>query len=108
MGKRLTGHTTVTNPESGEAQTFTPDDIVPSWAEELITNPSAWVFVDEDTGESVTVDDAIASMSRDDLIRALEGMNLIAGEDFPKSASKEKLATILRERAGDHPSGGEE
>lgn len=102
MQERLTGHTTVVNPETGEAETFTPEQDVPDWAKRLITNPSAWAIVDDD-GESHTVDDVIGSMSRDDIIRALVDAGLEQGADFPKSASKDKLADILRERVTSSP-----
>lgn len=102
-GKRLTGYVHITNPDTGEACVFGPDDDVPDWAEELITNPSAWSFTatHPETGEEVTmtIDDALGQMSRPQLVTALEDMGLVAGEDFPASAGKERLAQILRERA---------
>lgn len=98
MKHQLTGYTTVTNPETNAEHTYGPDDEVPDWAKELITNPSAWLFIDEDSGETATVDDAIDKMSRDKIIEALGDMGMVPGEDFPVSATKTRLAEIFRER----------
>lgn len=42
MARRLASYVNVTDPETGAAATFGPDDEVPEWAEKVITNPKAW------------------------------------------------------------------
>lgn len=44
-GRRLAGVVHVTGPD-GQAYVLTPDGELPSWAEERITNPAAWVGAD--------------------------------------------------------------
>ena len=47
MSRKLASYVNVTNPETGAAATFGPDDDLPSWAEQAITNPKAWSETDE-------------------------------------------------------------
>lgn len=42
MGRRLAGFVHVTNPETGAAAVFGPDDELPAWASNAITNEKAW------------------------------------------------------------------
>ena len=42
MARRLASYVNVTDPETGAAATFGPDDELPEWAETVITNPKAW------------------------------------------------------------------
>lgn len=42
MADRLASTVYVRDPETGEVSAFGPDDEVPDWAAELITNESAW------------------------------------------------------------------
>lgn len=55
--RRLGTHTTVTNPETGEATTFEPgtyESDLPDWAAKRINNESAWATpLDPDSLESV-------------------------------------------------------
>lgn len=39
---RLAGFVHVTNPDTDEQVAFGPEDTVPVWARQLITNPAAW------------------------------------------------------------------
>ena len=41
MSRKLASYVNVTNPETGAAATFGPDDDLPSWAVQAITNPKA-------------------------------------------------------------------
>ena len=52
MSRKLASYVNVTNPETGAAATFGPDDDLPSWAEHAITNPKAWSVTDESVSES--------------------------------------------------------
>lgn len=52
MSRKLASYVHVTNPETGAAATFGPDDDLPSWAEQAITNPKAWSDADESVSES--------------------------------------------------------
>lgn len=54
MSRKLASYVYVTNPETGAAATFGPDDDLPSWAEQAITNPKAW----SDTDEAVALEES--------------------------------------------------
>lgn len=45
--RRLRNYVHVTDPETQQVKHFGPEDEVPSWAQELITNPKAWDTYDE-------------------------------------------------------------
>lgn len=52
MNRKLTTNVTVTNPETGETRTFSPEDELPDWAGDAITNPKVWDdYVDPDAPE---------------------------------------------------------
>lgn len=42
MGRSLAGFVYVTDPATGAAARFGPEDTVPGWARDQITNPKAW------------------------------------------------------------------
>lgn len=47
MAGRLQYFVTVEDPKTGERKAFGPEDEIPDWAAELITNPSAWAEAPE-------------------------------------------------------------
>lgn len=49
MAKRITKYCTVNNPETNETFTFRPGEVLPEWAESVITNPACF---DEDAEET--------------------------------------------------------
>ena len=53
-GKRLTRHVHVTNPHTGERKVFGPEDDLPDWAAEAITNPKAFANVDRPDADPET------------------------------------------------------
>lgn len=53
MARRLASYVNVTDPETGAAATFGPDDELPEWAEKVITNPKAWEAAEPTPEESL-------------------------------------------------------
>ena len=53
MARRLASYVNVTDPETGAAATFGPDDELPEWAETVITNPKAWAAAEPSPEESL-------------------------------------------------------
>lgn len=60
MGKKLASHVHVVD-DQGAAHVFGPDDEVPGWAQEKITNESAWV--DDGQGDESEAGGGVSSLS---------------------------------------------
>jgi hypothetical protein len=63
MAEKRNTYVTVHNPETGESKTFAPDDELPDWASDAITNPDV-----HDTEEKEQAPVPGPSQSVDDLI----------------------------------------
>lgn len=53
MARRLASYVNVTDPQTGAPVTLGPDDELPEWAEEVITNPKAWAADEPSPEESL-------------------------------------------------------
>jgi hypothetical protein len=108
MSKRQS-YVTVHNPETGESQTFGPDDELPSWAEEIVKegNPDAFASPAEEDqapvpGPSQGEDDLIGDASGEDSLMRRNKDDLLALAEQEGAASvsdsntKAEIASAIR------------
>lgn len=108
MAKKLNTNVTVHNLDTGESGTFGPDDELPSWAADLITNEDVY---DDTEAEDAPVpgpsqaegdligqtgggsDDPLMKRSKDDLVAGAEEWG---AEGVTDSNNKAELAAAIR------------
>lgn len=85
-------YVTIHNPETGESRTFAPDEDLPDWAQDGLTNPDVYdVPADDDLiggGE-----DPLMKRTHDDLVKASD---LWEATGVSKSNTKAELAAAIR------------
>jgi hypothetical protein len=107
-GRKLNGYVHVTSPEDGKTKIFGPDDDVPEWAAELITNPKVWEtqegvlseeppvpgpneFATKGQGTKATTKTELYALDKEQLVQ----MNEDAGIEASMSDSKQTLVENL-------------
>jgi len=85
MPRQLAAHVILRDPDSGRVVAFGPEDDVPAWAVELITNPDVWADDVEEVATSVddrpptsgkgSGRDAWAAYAEASGVTVVEGMN---------------------------------